>query len=205
MTSDSHVVRAGYEAVAARYLAERNQDSADVRLLEDFASLVPRGQAILDAGCGSGQPVAARLVKDYSVTGLDFAGSQLRLARAGVPGIEVVLGDLVRLPFEGASFAGIVSYYAIIHVPRTLHQAIYGELFRVLAPGGVALICTGANDLPEWREDYLGAPMYWSHFDRATNLQMFEEGGFRVVSEQVIADETSGGDSGHLFALLRKP
>lgn len=204
MTSDSHVVRAGYEAVAARYLAKRNQDSADVRLLEDFANLTPRGQ-VLDAGCGSGQPVAARLIENYSVTGLDFAGSQLRLARVGVPGIDVVLGDLVRLPFADGSFAGLVSYYAIIHVPRAFHQAIYGELFRVLVPGGVALVCTGANDLPEWREDYLGAPMYWSHFDRATNLRMFEAAGFRMLQEQVIADETSGGDSGQLFALLRKP
>lgn len=205
MTSDSDIVRAGYEAVAARYLAERSQDSPDVQLLQDFALPVPAGSNVLDAGCGSGQPVAARLVRDYRVTGLDFASNQLRLAKRGVPGMAQVLGDLRSLPFADGGFAGVVSYYAIIHVPRRHHQRIYGEIFRVLAPGGVALICTGANDLPEWREDYLGAPMFWSHFDRATNLAMFEAAGFSVVQEQVIADETSGGDSGHLFALLRKP
>lgn len=205
MTSDSDVVRAGYEAVAARYLAERSQDSADVQLLHDFARLVPAGGDVLDAGCGSGQPVAAHLARDYRVTGLDFAASQLRLAQSKMPGMASVLGDLRSLPFADGSFAGVVSYYAIIHGPREHHQVIYGEFFRALRRGGIALVCTGANDLPEWREDYLGAPMFWSHFDQATNLGMFEAAGFSIVREQVIPDETSGGESGHLFALLRKP
>jgi SAM-dependent methyltransferase len=205
VTADSTLVRGGYEEMAGKYLAQRTMDSPDVRLLDDFAALVPGGSTVLDAGCGSGRPVAEYLAERYSVTGLDFAASQLLLARESVPSLIPVLGDMSRLPFAAGSFAGVVSYYAIIHVPRELHSSIYGEVFRVLAPGGVALVCTGANDLPVWREDYLGAPMFWSHFDRATNLALFKDAGFETLREQVLADATSGGDSGHLFALLRKP
>lgn len=199
------MVRKGYEQVAERYLEQRTTESPDVRLLDDFAALVPGGSKVLDAGCGSGRPVAQYLAERYSVTGLDFAASQLRLARENVTSLIPVLSDISRLPFADGSFDGLVSYYAIIHVPRELHSAIYGEVFRVLASGGVALVCTGASDLPVWREDYLGAPMFWSHFDRATNLALLKNAGFEILREQVLADETSGGDSGHLFALLRKP
>lgn len=105
---------------------------------------------VVDAGCGAGVPVTRHLVAaGFATVGLDFSVAQLELARGLVPGADPVHGDLAGLPFPDSSFDAVVSYYAIIHVPRSEHAAVFAEVWRVLRPGGLALLCVGASDLPE--------------------------------------------------------
>ena len=54
-------VRAGYNKIANRYLAERTRDSEDVRLLDDAFKRLPAGAQVLDAGCGAGIPIGQML------------------------------------------------------------------------------------------------------------------------------------------------
>jgi SAM-dependent methyltransferase len=165
---ERRVVRAGYDAAARSYLAARPSDGADVALLAELMSLLAAGDRVLDAGCGAGQPVSDRLVgAGLATTGLDLAWQQVAMARTLVPGSTVAQGDLAALPFPSGAFAAVVSYYAIIHVPRDEHAVVLGEIRRVLATDGLALLCLGAKDLPadDDPDSWLGTPMFWSHFD----------------------------------------
>ncbi len=112
--------------------------------------------------------------------------------------------DLAQLPFADASFDAVVSFYAIIHVPRVDHPTVFAEVRRVLRPGGLALLCVGAADLPEDYdpESWLGAPMYWSHYDAATNRELIGAAGLEIVEDRTIPDPM--GHSGHLFVLARR-
>ena len=91
---------------------------------------------------------------------------------------------------------------AVIHVPRSEHRAVFGEFRRVLVPGGVALLCLGAGDVAEDHdpESWLGAPMFWSHFDAETNLEMLRDFGFDVIRHELVDDPMDHGR--HLFALV---
>jgi ubiquinone/menaquinone biosynthesis C-methylase UbiE len=200
------VVRGGYDEVAASYLADRTLDGADVDVLTGLIDRLTPGALVLDGGCGAGVPVARTLLAaGLRVVGLDFSIAQLALAQQHVPDARPVQGDLARFPFPDASFDGVVSYYAIIHVTRTEHPAVFAEVHRVLKPGGYALLCLGAADLPEDHdpESWLGAPMYWSHFDGATNLELMRDAGLEIVNDQEIPDPM--GHRGHLFVLARRP
>jgi len=66
---DKAIVREGYNAIAARYLATRSEDSEDVRLLQELVERVPKGVQVLDAGCGAGVPVTRYLSGYFDVTG----------------------------------------------------------------------------------------------------------------------------------------
>jgi ubiquinone/menaquinone biosynthesis C-methylase UbiE len=203
--AEKEIVRQGYNAIAARYLAERTEDSADVQLLRELEQRLPPGAKILDAGCGAGVPVTKRLSENFSVTGVDFSEAQIRLARQLVPRARFTLQDITRLSFPDATFDAICSYYAIIHIPRNEHPAILRNFFRILRPSGWALLCLGANDLEsDVAEDYLGSRMYWSHYDSETNLRMLRESGFILIESTTVADSTAPG-SGHLFVLVQKP
>ena len=79
-------VRAGYDAIAAKYLKTRSEDSEDVQLLQELVQRLPKGAKVLDAGCGAGVPVTRYLIKFFDVTGVDFAEEQIHLARQLVPG-----------------------------------------------------------------------------------------------------------------------
>jgi ubiquinone/menaquinone biosynthesis C-methylase UbiE len=143
------VVRRGYDEIADRYLATR-ATGGDLELLPELAGRLSSGDAVLDAGCGAGVPVTTQLVDaDLEVVGIDLSSAQVRLAGSHNPGAHIAQADLVALPFGDRSFEGLVSYYAVIHVPRSEHRAVFDEFRRVLVTGGVALLCLGAGDVAE--------------------------------------------------------
>ena len=198
------IVKAGYNTIPDAYLAMRGTDSEDVQLLDELIRRLPRDARVLDAGCGAGVPVAQLLCQHFQVVGVDFAEAQIQLARQLVPEAEFVCQDITDLSFASATFDAICSYYAIIHIPREAHEAIFQQFFRLLKPSGLALLCLGADDLEDdIVDDYLGVRMYWSHFDVDTNLKLIASSGFELIWSRIVADATSPG-SGHLFVLIQK-
>jgi SAM-dependent methyltransferase len=99
------------------------------------------GERVLDLGSGAGTDslVAAQMVgADGHVTGIDMTAPMLAKARAaatemGVANVEFVEGEAERLPFADASFDVVVSNGVIDLVPDK--DAVFAELYRVLAPG----------------------------------------------------------------------
>ncbi len=198
------IVKAGYNTIPDAYLAMRGTDSEDVQLLDELIRRLPVDARVLDAGCGAGVPIAQLLSRHFQVVGVDFAEAQIELARQLVPQAEFVVQDLTDLNFDDATFDAICSYYAIIHIPREAHAAIFRQFYRLLKPSGLALLCLGADDLEDdIVEDYLGVRMYWSHYDVETNLNLIAASGFELIWSRVVADATSPG-SGHLFVLVQK-
>jgi 2-polyprenyl-3-methyl-5-hydroxy-6-metoxy-1,4-benzoquinol methylase len=197
-------VREGYNTIANRYLADRTRDSEDVRLLDDFIARLPTHAKVLDAGCGAGVPVSQKLSERFQVTGIDFSETQIELAQKNVLNATFLCEDMTKLDFPEHTFDGITSYYAIIHIPRAEHQPLLASFYQMLKPGGLALLCLGAEDLvDDVDENYLGTRMYWSHFDTETYLKMLKACGFSIIWSKRVADETCEG-AGHLFVLAQK-
>jgi SAM-dependent methyltransferase len=100
------------------------------------------GERVLDLGSGAGTDslVAAQMVgAEGSVTGIDMTPEMLAKARnaaaaLGVGNVTFVEGEAERLPFLDASFDVVVSNGVIDLIPDK--DAVFAELYRVLAPGG---------------------------------------------------------------------
>jgi SAM-dependent methyltransferase len=100
------------------------------------------GERVLDLGCGAGTDslVAAQMVgAGGDVTGIDMTAPMLAKARAaatemGMSNVEFVEGEAEQLPFSDASFDVVISNGVIDLVPDK--DAVFAELYRVLAPGG---------------------------------------------------------------------
>ena len=197
-------VKQGYNQIADRYLAERSVDSEDVHLLDDFIELLSQAARVLDAGCGAGIPISRLLAEHFDVTGVDFSEAQIELAKKNVPNGKFICEDMTKLNFPEETFDGICSYYAIIHIPREEHQSLLINFHRMLMPGGIALLCLGAQHLvDDIEEDYLGTRMYWSHYDSDTYLKILKECGFSIIWSKYVKDSTCEG-AGHLFVLAQK-
>lgn len=197
-------VKTGYNKIAEHYLAERNQDGENVRLIHDFIDLLSPKSKVLDAGCGAGLPITKMLAEQFDVIGVDFSKAQIELARKNVSNAHFFCQDMTELDFQDESLDGICSYYAIIHIPREEHEGLFVNFHRMLRAGGVALLCLGAENLvDDIDDDYLGTSMYWSHYDSDTYLQMLRGCGFTVIWAKLIPDETCEGAK-HLFVLAQK-
>ncbi len=100
------------------------------------------GEDVLDLGSGAGTDslVAALMVGSAgSVTGIDMTPEMLENARKGaaalgLSNVAFVEGEVEQLPFADRSFDVVISNGVIDLVPDK--DAVFGELFRVLTPGG---------------------------------------------------------------------
>lgn len=127
---------------ARRYLGERAAIPHQAEAMAALAEFVPATVTrVLDLGTGDGITLA--MVRDLhpAATGVaaDFSEEMLGRARtrlAGAP-VDVVRHDLDEpLPVAWGTFDLVVSSFAIHHLPDVRKQALYGEVFARLAPGG---------------------------------------------------------------------
>jgi len=102
------------------------------------------GMRVLDVGCGVGGPAReiARFA-DVNIVGLNNNDFQIHRARkytkkAGLEGqISFVKGDFMKLAeqFGENSFDAVYAIEATVHAPTW--EGVYGEIMKVLKPGGV--------------------------------------------------------------------
>jgi ubiquinone/menaquinone biosynthesis C-methylase UbiE len=82
---EKRAVQEGYDRVAKSCLLARPHDGEDVALIAEVLHELPNHSRVLDAGCGSGIPVARQLLEaGHDVAGLDFSSGQLSLARSNL-------------------------------------------------------------------------------------------------------------------------
>jgi ubiquinone/menaquinone biosynthesis C-methylase UbiE len=193
------IVESGYDAIACTYHEQRDRFKSS-ELLVGFSSLLPSGGQVLDAGCGSGVPVARFLVNaGFKVTGVDISSSMLELARFHVPEAHFVKMDMRQLDFEAGSFDGICAFYSLFHVPREEHLQVLMGFHRLLRQDGVLLFSSG-RDAWEDIEDFHGARMFWSHPDRKVTRKLVVNAGFAVIMSEILEH---GGEE-HYWVMARK-
>jgi len=184
---DNHkrIVARGFNSVTKNYLKLVESMGLAVRdkYMRVLMDSLPTGARILELGCGAGVPMTKRLSSRFKVIGVDISKEQLVLATRNVPKASFVLADMTQLNFIGASFDAVVAFYSITHVPRDEHFKLLTNIYRMLKSNGLLVATMGAGDLPDTVEpDWLGAPMFFSHFDGNTNVALISEVGFEIVS-----------------------
>jgi SAM-dependent methyltransferase len=202
--SDDETIRAGYELIAPAYHAGRaSRDAVNVAWLDGLRPRMPASGKVVDLGCGSGVPITRYFAtRGYEVEGYDVSPAMLAIARREVPSARFAEGRLEELAFDADSIDVVLSFFAIIHVPRERHAALFARFRGWLRPGGVALLTLGADDQPHRAEPWHGVPMSWSHFDADTNLGLLRDAGLELDWHDV---ETFGPSEAHLFVLARRP
>ena len=134
------IVRAGYDAIAERYLSwsESVDNDPRDRFLDELARRLPDGARVLDLGCGAGIPSTRLLSERFEVVGVDISEVQLQLARKNVPKAQFAHGDFSELAFPDGSYDAIAAFYSISHVPRDEHAQLFTRVAGWLKPGGAA-------------------------------------------------------------------
>lgn len=104
---------------------------------------------ILDVGCGGGININRMSEKAKKVYGVDYSIESVKLSREvnrqeiydGK--VEVVKGDVQSLPFEDESFDIVTAFETVYFWPNI--EKCFGEVKRVLKPGGIFLIGLESN------------------------------------------------------------
>jgi ubiquinone/menaquinone biosynthesis C-methylase UbiE len=106
------------------------------------------GKDVLEAGCGIATDGINFARHGARYTGIDFSDSAVELARRrfaleGVPG-QIIQASVTELPLTDESQDLVYSNGVIHHIPDT--QGTIDEMYRVLRPGGRALVMVYHRD-----------------------------------------------------------
>ena len=156
--TDAELVRKEYAseaALAVRSGAYRWADGPDSIALCIAAVAEVSPTRVLDAGCGRGD-IAERIANEIgaSVIGLDQSERMIELTRAR--GIEAIVGDVCRLPFERGAFECALAAWMLFHVADV--DAALTELARVLEPDGRLVAATNSESSMAGLRELVGAP-----------------------------------------------
>jgi SAM-dependent methyltransferase len=113
------------------------------------ATAVGPGTRVLDVACGSGEFGVLAAARGARVAGIDAAGAMIDLAGVALPGGDLRVGSLERLPWPDAAFDVVTGFNAFQFAPDIV--SALREAARVLRPGGLLAVCNrgrpGQNDL----------------------------------------------------------
>ena len=101
--------------------------------LIEAAGLKP-GQRVLEVGSGPGHIASALAETGIEVTGIDFSGAMVEVARTRYPELAFQEANAENLPFDDESFDAVVSSFVVHHLARP--EIVFREVRRVLKPGG---------------------------------------------------------------------
>ncbi len=195
------LVKRGYDKISHVYRGDaidyaRAEHVAYVEWIEELKTLLPPGAPVLDLGCGNGIP-GTKLLADagFNVVGVDISPVQISRAAALVPTAQFQCADMTELHFPVQSFAAVVSFYAIIHIPLAEQPALFDHVRDWLQPHGYLMAIVGAGAWTGTEENWLDvaqATMYWSHADTATYQAWLTERGFTILKTRFIPEGTGG-------------
>lgn len=100
--------------------------------------VAPRS-TLLDLGCGTGVITKALAALGHDVTGVDISQAMLDQIDTASPDGRITLrqGDIYALPFEAASFDGVITRWVVPHFRDW--PLVVKEAARVLRPAGTLL------------------------------------------------------------------
>jgi len=155
----------------------------------------------LDLGCGPGKPIGEFLVKKgFKVFGIDFSERQIKLARKNVSGAKYEVRDISELKEGDFSVEAVVSFYAIFHLPKEIHQDLFRIINSFLPKQGIILVTMGSEKWEGTGKDFHGVGMYWSHYGAEKNRKIIEKTGFKILFDEI---DKNGGEK-HQIILAKK-
>lgn len=123
----------------------RAADPRQHQLWQDFLTRAPQvaGARVLEVGCGTGiiTTKIADLPGVAEAAGVDPSSGFIARARHRAPNLQFQVADGRALPFDDATFDGVVFATTLCHVPEP--ELALAEAHRVLRPGGYLLIYDG--------------------------------------------------------------
>ncbi|MEV7969444.1 class I SAM-dependent methyltransferase [Sphaerisporangium sp. NPDC088356] len=138
--------------------------------VDEFLSQLPPphgDRPLLELGCGQGHDALYVADRGYAVRALDLSPIAIEQANRNREAhrdgeVEFLRHDTAEpLPFQAETFEGIYSYLALHYFDDVTTRAVFGELRRVMRPGGTLAFCVkSTSDLLFGKGDLLEPDMY---------------------------------------------
>ena len=173
-----------YEDNAAAFDRQRDRSLFEQPWLERFAALLPPGGAVLDIGCGMGEPIARWLIdRGFRVTGLDSSPSLIASCRTRFPTQDWIVGDMRRLEL-GRRFDGLIAWHSFFHLSTDEQRSMFRR-FALHAADGAALMFTSGTHEGEATGIWQGEALHHASLSTDEYGRRLEANGFGILDHRI--------------------
>ena len=162
----------GYEAIADEFLAGRGDrktggTAIGVATVRAWAKTVQPDGAVLDLGCGPGDPIT-RVFFDagFTIYAVDASPRMVSEFRARFPRVPIECNSVEQSSFFGREFDAVIAWGLMFLLPRDAQGLVIEKVARALVGGGRFLftappqVCEWADAMTGKRSESLGAEAY---------------------------------------------
>jgi len=100
---------------------------------------LPKYGKIVEGGCGLGRYVKYLADLGYDIEGVEYKPETVRAVQRCSPGLPVIQGNILALPYRDGSISGLISLGVLEHFREGMEEPLR-EIRRVLKPGGILVI-----------------------------------------------------------------
>jgi len=141
-------LKATYNLLAEAWHKDHKSDTWWIEGTDQFANFLNSGSTVLDVGCGAGIKSKYLISKGLKVTGIDFSGNLIKIAKREVVNGEFMLLDIREADKLEQGFDGIFAQASLLHIPKNEIEKAVRVLYNKLKDGGYFYIAVkekGAN------------------------------------------------------------
>jgi len=136
-----------------------------------------RRPRILDCGCGTGNNLTM-LRRHGSAYGIDLTWAGLQYARKN-GATDIARATVAQLPFGDARFGLVTSFDVLYSLPDEVERDAIAEMYRVLEPGGTAIVNVAALAALKGNHSVLSAEI--RRYSKSDLTRRLEAAGFPVT------------------------
>lgn len=161
-----------------------------------FEYYFSKSDRILEAGCGTGRYVVALLARGYTnVRGIDWGKSTIDKVKTIFPDLPIEAGDATNVNVDNEYYDAYISLGVVEH-REAGPEPFLREAYRILKPGGIALISVPyVNPLRNLKkvfgayrnQNITGFSFYQYAFQKKGFANYLKEAGFQVLSAHGIS------------------
>ena len=144
--------------------------------MSDYMKSAIPGKKVLDIGCGTGYwSYKAALSGAKSIDGFDIQEDMVQLAKQATSQfntVNICIGDIMDMPYDDNTFDVAISLYVTCCLRLEACISHFTEMYRVLAPGGKAMMV--------------------SYSAAASKELMLRKGADQMIVEELIAQKLIG-------------
>lgn len=179
MGATADTVEETYARRAAAFDAERCKRLFERPWLDRAAAPMRPPGAVLDVGCGSGDPIGRYFLEaGYAVTGVDVARPMIDIAAGRFPHGRWIHADMRALRLD-EQFDLVVAWHSLFHLTPEDQRTTLPALCAHVRPGGALLMTVGP--MPgETQGLVAGEPVYHASLSEAAYRSALEAQGLSI-------------------------
>lgn len=168
-------LRDTYDRIAGDWARDHEADTWWCECTTRFASLLPHGARLLDAGCGSGQKAKFFEDRGLRVLGIDFSEKLLAIARQTAPASEFRLLDLRDIGKMSEEFEAVFAQASLLHIPKAETFSVIAGMVSRLVPRGLLYVAVKAQRPGNPEEEVVTENDYGYAYDRFFSYYTLDE------------------------------